>query len=178
MIVRRLALFVALVFSFAMTQLPEFVEQYRQRLGGAIDELSAVIARFDADSAQQGLTEAGGIDRLKSNPERFVQQRGEQMAANVERLGLLRDAQARFGSDGPVTRLFTFATHYDGRIARGAFRDFGPAVPVSAEAFVLGLIGFLVGGSVAHLMGRPFRGRRARAAARAGAGARTGEPVA
>ena len=128
MIVRRLALFVALVVGFAMTQLPEFVEQYRQRLGGAIDELSAVIARFDADSAQQGLTEAGGIDRLKANPERFVQQRGEQMAENVERLQRLRDAQARFRSDGPVTRLVTF----------------------------------LFGGSIAHLAGRPFRGRRPR----------------
>ena len=159
MIVRRLALFVALVVGFAMTQLPEFVEQYRQRLGGAIDELSAVIARFDADSAQQSLTEAGGIDRLKANPERFVQQRGEQMEENVERLQRLRDAQARFKSDGPVTRLMTFATDYDGRLARGTFRDFEPAVPASVEAFVLGFVGFLFGGSIAHLAGRPFRGR-------------------
>ncbi len=162
MIVRRLALFVALVVGLAMTQLPEFVEQYRQRLGGAIDELSAVITRFDADSAQQDLTEAGGIDRLKANPERFVRQRGEQMADNVERLQRLRDAQASMKADGPVARLATFATHYDGRIARGTFRDFEPAVPASAEAFALGLVGFLVGGSVAHLAGRPFRGRRAR----------------
>ena len=166
MIVRRLALFVALVVGFAMTQLPEFVEQYRQRRGGAIDELSTVIARFDADSAQQGLTEAGGIDRLKGNPERFVRQRGEQMADDVERLGQLREAQAHLASDGPVARLLTFATHYDGRIARGAFRDFEPAVPVTAEAFVLGLVGFLVGGGLAHLVGRPFRGRRSRARVR------------
>ena len=162
MIVRRLALFVALVVGFAMTQLPEFVQQYRQRLGGAIDELSAVVARFDADSARQGLTEAGGIDRLKANAERFVQRRGEEMAEDVERLRRLRDTQDRFRSDGPVARLVTFATHYDGRIARGAFRDFEPAVPATAEAFVLGLVGFLFGGSIAHLAGRPFRGRRLR----------------
>ncbi len=163
MIVRRLALFVALAVGFAMTQVPEFVEQYRQRLGGAIDELSAIISRFDADSAQQGLTEAGGIDRLKANAEPFVRQRGEQMGENVERLQSLRDGQARFKSDGPVARLATFATHYDGRIAQGTFRDFEPAVPASAEAFVLGLVGFLGGGGIVHLVGRPFRGRRLRA---------------
>ena len=163
MIARRLALFVALLVGFAMTQLPEFVDQYRQRLGGAIDELSAVIARFDADSAQQGLTETGGIDRLKANPERFVQQRGEQMAENVERLQRLRDAQALFRSDGPMARLVTLATHYDGRIGQGTFRDFAPAVPASVDAFVLGVVGFLFGGSIAHLASRPFRGRRSRA---------------
>ncbi len=159
MIKRRLALFVALVVGFCMTQLPAFVDQYKQRLGGAIDELSAVVARFDADSSQQGLTETGGVDRLKANPEAFVRQRGEQMEDNVARLQRLRDAQARFRTDAPVARLVTFATRYDPRIARGTFADFAPAVPTSLEAFTLGLIGFVGGGSMAHAAARPFRRR-------------------
>jgi hypothetical protein len=162
MILRRLALFIAVFFGFAATQLPEFVEQYRQRLGGAIDELAANIARFDSDSAQQGLTESGGIDRLRGNPDRFVQQRGQQMQDNVVRLQALRDTQAKFRDDAPVARLVTFATDYDSRIARGAYSDFEPAVPTSAEGFVLGLIGFVLGGSLAHLAGRPIRMRRSR----------------
>lgn len=162
MILRRLALFLALLFGAGATQMPEFVEQYRQRLGGAIDELAANIARFDSDSAQQGLTETGGIDRLRANPDPFVQERGDQMQDNVKRLETLRDTQATFRSEGPVARLTTFATHYDNRIARGAWSDFAPAVPVSAEAFVLGLLGFLIGGGAVHVAGRPFRRRRLR----------------
>lgn len=162
MIVRRLALFFALLFGFAMTQIPEFVEQYRQRLGGAIDELSANIARFDSDSAQQGLTESGGIDRLRASHDRFVQQRGEQMQDNVARLQTLRDTQAQFRGEAPVARLVTFVTHYDARIARGAYGDFEPAVPASAEAFVLGLIGFIFGGGIVHLTGHEVRRGRLR----------------
>lgn len=159
MILRRLAFFFALLFGLALTQVPEFVEQYRQRLGGAIDELAAVIARFDSDSAQQGLTQGGGIDRLRSNSDRLAQQRGAQLQDNIDRLSALREAQAQFRSEGPVARLGTFVTHYDSRIARGTYNDFEPAIPTSPEALFLGLVGFVIGGGVVHMAGRPLRRR-------------------
>ena len=93
MIIRRLALFFALLFGFAMTQLPEFVAQYEQRLGGAIDELAAIVTRFDSDSAQQSLTQSGGIDRLRANGDAFVRERGDQMQDDVVRLARLRETQ-------------------------------------------------------------------------------------
>ena len=166
MLVRRIAFVFALLFAFLFTQVPEFVEQYRQRLGGAIDELAANVARFDSDSAQAGLTESGGIDRLRGNADPLVKERGEQMQDDVDRLQSLRDTQDLFRSEGPVARLFTFVTHYDQRVARGAYRDFEPAVPTSPEAFVLGLLGFVFGGGVIHMAGWPLR-RRVRAARRA-----------
>jgi hypothetical protein len=166
MIFRRIALFFALVIGLAMTQLPEYAEQYRQRLGGAIDELSAVVARFDSDSQQQGLTEQGGIDRLHANSDPFVQQRGTQMQDLVARLQRLSETQKQMQSDGPVGRLATLATHYDRMVASRALQSFEPAMPVSLEAFVLGIVGFVFGGGLIHLAGRPFRkkqGRRPRA---------------
>ena len=36
---RRLALAIGLVFAIIAAQAPEFAQQYRQRLGGALDEL-------------------------------------------------------------------------------------------------------------------------------------------
>ena len=162
MIVRRLALVVGLLLGLAMTQVPEFVEQYRQRLGGAIDELAAVVARFDSDSAQTGLTENGGIDRLLANQDRFVRERGEQMRDDVVRLETLRTTQAEFRGDGPVARLVTFVMRYDSRVARGAYGDFEPAVPASPEGFVLGLIGFVFGSGIVHLTGHQVRRGRLR----------------
>ena len=159
MILRRFALLVALLFGFALTQVPEFVQQYRQRLGGAIDELSHTIARFDSDSAQQGLTESGGIDRLRANTDRFVQQRGTQMQDDVVRLQSLREAQSDFRSQGTIAQLGTLATHYDSVIAQGAFGDFKPAVPTSPDALGLGLFGFVFGGGIVHMTGRPLRRR-------------------
>ena len=159
MILRRFATVVAVLMGFAATQLPEFVQQYRQRLGGAIDELSAIIARFDADSAQQGLTETSGIDRLHANPDPFVKQRGTQMQDNVVRLQNLRQTQTDFKSEGAFAQLGTFATRYDNTIAKGAFSTFQPAVPTTPEALGLGLFGFVFGGGVVHMTGRPLRRR-------------------
>lgn len=166
MLVRRFALFFALLFGFAMTQLPEFVQQYQQRLGGAIDELAAIVSRFDSDSTQQGLTQAGGIDRLRSNADRLVQRRGDEIADDVGRLSRLREAQVDFRSDGPGARLATFVTHYDERIARGTYAEFKPAVPTSVEAFVLGALGFLFGGGIVHLTGHQMRRGRLQRGAR------------
>ncbi len=162
MILRRLALFIAMLFGVGATQVPEFVEQYRQRLGGAIDELAAIVANFDSRSGQHGLTEAQGIDRLRTNSDPIAKGEGHQMEENVQRLQTLREAQTAFRSEGPVARLGTFVTHYDQRIARGAWSDFEPAVPTSPEAFVIGLLGFLIGGGAMHVAGRPDRRRRPR----------------
>ena len=160
MIFRRIAFFIAALCGLAMTQLPEFVEQYRQRLGGAIDELAAVVARFDSDSAQHGLTQSAGIDRLHANGDKFVRERGDEIQDDIARLANLRKTQAAFKSEGPIARIATFATHYDQRIARGAYNDFEPAVPTSPEALALGLFGFVFGGGVIHLTGHQVRRRR------------------
>ena len=159
MILRRLALFVALLFGALATQVPEFMQQYRQRLGGAVDEIAAVVSRFESDSAQQGLTQSGGIDRLRSNGDRFVRQRGEQEQDNMARLDDLREAQARFRADGPVSQYATLVAHFDGRVAQGTLGDFSPAVPTTPQGFVFGLIGFVFGGGVVHAAGRPLRRR-------------------
>lgn len=162
MIVRRLALFVALLFGFFATQVPEYVQQYRQALGGAIGELAAIVSAFDDRTAQHNLTEIQGIDRLKANAEPIAHGEGVQMQENVDRLRKLRDAQTAFRNEGPVVRLGTVVTHFDGRVARSAWNEFEPAVPTSPEAFVLGLIGFLIGGGAMHVAGRPLRRRRTR----------------
>lgn len=162
MIVRRIALFVALLFGLALTQLPEFVQQYRQALGGAIGELESMIAEFDAQSAQQGLSEAAGIDRLRGNADQLARERGDAIQSEVVRLDKLRDAQVQFRDEGALARLVTFASHYDQSIARRAYSNFEPAVPTSPEALALGLVGALFGGGVVHMTGHQMRRRRPR----------------
>ena len=56
MLARRLALAIGLLCGLIGTQWPEFSQQYRQRLGGALDELSRIVAAFDAEAASRSLT--------------------------------------------------------------------------------------------------------------------------
>ena len=53
MFTRRLAAAIGLLFALLGMQGPEFTQQYRQRLGGALDELKRAVSVFDADAARQ-----------------------------------------------------------------------------------------------------------------------------
>jgi hypothetical protein len=39
----------AVVLALALSQFPEFVQQYVQRTGGAVDALQPLVERFDAE---------------------------------------------------------------------------------------------------------------------------------
>ena len=67
MLARRLALAIALVAAFVGSQGPEFAQQYRQRLGGALDEVRRSVVQFDAEAVSQGLTPAEGVRRLEAS---------------------------------------------------------------------------------------------------------------
>jgi hypothetical protein len=162
MILRRIAIFFALLMGLLASQVPEYAQQYAQRLGGAIAELKQVVADFDMDAAREGLTHDGGIAHLRESPDRFVQGRGMQMEDITARLQSLIRQRERFEQSGPIGRLKTLALEHDGRVAQGAFDDFQPAVPVTLEGLILALFGFCVGGGLIHLLGLPFhRGRKA-----------------
>ena len=81
MIINRIALFFAFVFGFASTQAPEFWQQYQQRLGGAIDELSAIVGQFDAEAGAQHLNEAQAVARLEAEPDPLARFKGLFMAS-------------------------------------------------------------------------------------------------
>ena len=161
-LIRRLALAIGLLFALAGSQLPEFAQQYRQRLGGAIDELDRMIAQFDSDAAAQSLTRAQGVDRLKTNPDSLAQARGAAIEEDVERADRLTRQQEAFQIGGPLTRLASLIENFDLATASKAIRDYEPAVPITFEAFVIAGIALVIGWSATHLCAWPIR-RRLRA---------------
>ena len=56
MFARRLALAIAVLAELIGSQGPEFTQQYRQRLGGALEELNRIVAEFDAEAGRENLT--------------------------------------------------------------------------------------------------------------------------
>ena len=51
------------------SQAPEFAQQYRQRIGGAVDELRIVVADFDRDAATSQMTRDEALDELTGSGE-------------------------------------------------------------------------------------------------------------
>jgi hypothetical protein len=144
MIRRLIAMFAGGMGAVVASQAPEFAQQYAQRLGGAVDELKVVVEHFDQDAARVGLDRAQGLQRLESADDRFVAYRGSSMRGTVERLEALQKQQVAMRAHDILTRVGAMAVHFDTPIAKKAAADFRPAIPLSAEGFFLGLLGFLL----------------------------------
>ncbi len=160
MILNRIALFFAFVFGFASTQAPEFWQQYQQRLGGAIDELATIVSQFDSEAAAQHLTEPQAVNRLEANSDPLAQGRGAEMQRIVNRLARLRKSAAAFNSTNVISKWVALAETFDPTIAQRAYEAYQPAVPTTPDGFISGVIGFVIGWILTHLISLPIRHRK------------------
>src|SRR3954447_13186465 len=108
-IARTLGLAFGLLGGLVASQTPEYAQQYRQRLGGAIDELRRVVERFERDAQAIGQTREGAIGQLDQSREELVRRQGEAMRANVERMARLERQSRTFQTAGPFPRLAALA---------------------------------------------------------------------
>lgn len=160
MLFRRFAVAVALLIAGLFSQAPEFVQQYSQRLGGAIDELQDVVARFDQDAANQSLSRQQGIARLEANPDALVQARGRDVETSAARLARLERQREAFSVSGPLSRYTVFVEDFDRRVAAGTYAAFSPAVPVTVAGLGAAAIGFALGWVGVRLLAWPMRRHR------------------
>ncbi len=145
MIGRILATAIGLLSALAASQAPEFAQQYRQRIGGAIDELRRVIERFDESARASGLSRADAIRRLEAQTDPVAQRQGPAMAEVADRLARLERQRDEAASAGPFGRLAVLARGFDPALARATYLDFEPAWPATTEGLVMGAVGFLIG---------------------------------
>ena len=142
MIGRILAMAIGLFGALAASQMPEFAQQYRQRLGGAIEELRRVVNRFDTSAQTSGLSRDQAITRLREQSEPLARREGEAMNDLVDRLDRMQRQRDAFASAGPFQRLLVLFREVDPGLARATYLDFEPAVPATSEGVVAAGGGF------------------------------------
>lgn len=157
MIARFVAVVMGLAGAVSASQLPEFTQQYRQRIGGAIDELRRIVQRFDDNARLENLDRAGWLARKRSNADPAVRREADHTERDVERLARLEKQRVTLAQSGPATRIVHFLTGFDGDLVKETYRDFKPAVPVSMEGFFSAGAGFLLGLGIAFGAGRGAR---------------------
>jgi hypothetical protein len=165
MLARRLALAIAALAGLIGSQAPEFAQQYRQRLGGALEELNRIVSEFDAEVQRQNLSRGEALKRLKDNADSLARERGEDMGKAIERAQRLDGEIQTMNSAGPLMRLYVVAASFDPEIARSALDNYEPAEPLSVGALAAGGFAALWGWAAARLIAWPFsRHSRLRAA--------------
>ncbi|WP_136443010.1 DUF2937 family protein [Pacificoceanicola onchidii] len=144
MILRTLALAGGVSGAAAFSQFPEYSQQYMQRLGGAVDELSRQVTRYETDAEKVGLTLDELLVRLgEEGP--LSEKQADNMRSDIARHDRLSADLATLQGAGPFMRA-KLATHLGDRdIAERAMSTYKPAAPVTFEGAVFAGSGFVAG---------------------------------
>lgn len=129
----------------AVSQAPEFAQQYRQRIGGAVEELKIIVSDFDKDAAASGLTRDEALNQLQQSKEQFSRDRGKSMSGTVSRFDHLSSQQNQLETAHALMRPLFVLTSPDRRIVSDAWEIFEPAVPLTVAGAVYGGLGGLLG---------------------------------
>ena len=156
-IVRIVAIVAGLAGGTVFSQAPEFAQQYRQRIGGAIDELRVIVEDFSEQAAAHHLDRQQALNAYAQSPDDFLRDRGVSMRSTISRYETLLSQQLNLGTAAPVAKPFVLLRDADQGVLANTWRDFVPGVPVSFAGLVWGAIGFIGGSVIAALLGLGVR---------------------
>ncbi len=131
-------------FALAASQLLEFIQQYRQRLGGHLAE-AQIAFRQTIDGDLPGLNTAA---------------RAALATPQQERVTELAQATSTLASAGPWELPWKFLWHLDFGVAGGTLRDYQPALPLDVVSLSYAAAGMVLGWMVWELIKSLFRPHR------------------
>ncbi len=125
-------------------QMPAFIVQYQQRLGGHVDELKHLIDKYKSYAASNNRTLDEYINvHLQSSVKEFAST-GQLMAENLERFNELGKALKELADSTGLIRLFMFFKNIDIDIYRGTMKNFVPGITFSTDAVLYGITGVII----------------------------------
>jgi hypothetical protein len=162
MIFKTLTLIGGMFGAAALSQFPEFTQQYMQRLGGQVDALSTVIGDFDTSARKADMTREAALASMGGSV--FLENRRTDMRATIERHRKLEDDLAVLSAATPIARVSMPHRLRDQTLVRATYETFRPALPLTLEGILSAAVGFVAGWAIIaallHFLLWPFRRRR------------------
>lgn len=120
-------------------QLPEFMQQYQQRLAGHLDEARSQLSQFETIAQQhfEGSL-ATLIARYKGNNEASIVSTGELIERLFVRVEYLTQHLAQIVQSDYLSSVGQFIWHLDHPIAVGTAEHFSMAIPLTLNALATG----------------------------------------
>jgi hypothetical protein len=148
------------------SQLPEYFQQYLQRLGGHLAEARRELELFTQAARRSGLNLDQLATDVSGQKDPAVARLGRVILEAHARVDVLASSESALRNASGWTRPFVFLGHLDPAIARGTWEAFRPAVPTTAEGFAYAAAGVVAMLALYHLgvktlaaaMGRKWTG--------------------
>lgn len=140
--IRLLAFVGGLGGAVALSQFPEFSQQYLQRLGGQVDALSVVAADFDASAATAGMNRETALAALSGTE--FLDARQQDMRTTFNRLERLSADLETLKQSGPLEWMLMPQRFTDTKLLQATWSAFQPAIPVTLTGLIAAGIGFVI----------------------------------
>jgi len=126
-----------------ISQAPEFIQQYLQRLGGRLDEARRQLSQFDDVARKSGLTIDQLAAKATANSDAALAGLGKVVFEAERRVSSLSAADLAIREASPFTRPLEFIHYYDAEIARNTWAVFRPAMPTTVEGLVYAAVGLI-----------------------------------
>jgi len=151
----------AVLGAVGLSQFPQFFGQYRQRLGGHLDEARRIFEQYQKAAADAGLSLEDYVqEHLNATSEVFVSS-GRVIESLVNRYYELEQSYLALTDSNIYSRWFVFIKEVDWEIAAGTWNNFVPGVPTTIEGLFYAIAGLLTGWGIyavlKALVTYPFR---------------------
>jgi len=131
----------SVIGAVAFSQIPEFIQQYIQRLGGHVDEAQHQVELIKEAAQSSGHTLRAYIEIFITHTDPSIVHQGQLIQRTIERARELTETLQAMRDASVFAKPFAFLAKIKYPIARATLEDFQPAVPITLESLVYAFIG-------------------------------------
>lgn len=149
--------------AFVGSQIPEFMQQYQQRLAGHVDELNHLLSQLRQTAAYSGKSLEQYIQKFTLNSDPDFARQGEFMQGVVNRWQELHQALYHLSESSLWSRPYVFVKELQVDIAHSTLASFQPGMSLTIEGLCYTGIGILIGFTLYQILAKSLTlgGKRA-----------------
>lgn len=138
--------------AFIGSQIPEFMQQYTQRLGGHVDELSHLLAALKKSVARNHKNIESYIQKFLSNSDTDITLQGEFMQSILLRWQKLSASLHSLVESSVWERPYVFVKNLDSDIFASTVGAYHPGISLTVEGLCYTVVGVLLGSAVYQVL--------------------------
>lgn len=138
--------------AFIASQIPEFIQQYMQRLSGHVNELHRLLNQTRQVASYSNKTLEQYIQKFQSSSDPDFARQGEFLEGMVERWEELNQTLIHLTHSSAWIRPYVFLKELQSDIAHSTFLSFQPGINLSMEGLCYAGVGIVLGWAFFQLL--------------------------